>query len=451
MLDRWTPRAVAAALSALVLLVGCSDGGDGDAEADSANASADPKTTLRDAVEAFGDWDGVSLELRVEADEAARASLADDELGEEEVDLLLSSALFVSVSGGDRPAAEFRVNTGGADIAELRLLDERQLYLRLDLAALGEVLDEPELTDELDEMVAAAREFGLEDLAEAVTSGGWIHLTGLEQLQELADELEEDLADEEPELDEQDAARLMRDAVDRALRFLDEDVDVESLGSDDVGERLRVTTDGASLRQLLVDLGELGATIEGADVYDELELEEELADLEADVEVSVDVWVDGGQLRQVAVDAADLDEGELDGELLVLIGLQEFDGSVQAPADAATVDLFGIIGQFMGGLGGDMLGDMGDMGGEGLDDLDGLEDELGDLEDSMGDDAASGGGADDLGFEEFDEEMLGELLGGSGDLECVEEEDILLLEEMLGPDFGEMMEEQVVAGVIELC
>jgi hypothetical protein len=384
----------------------------------------DPEGALREALEALADYDGIELLLQLSADETARAqALAEGDMTEDELELLLTSSVLVRASGTDDEdgAAEFVVTIDDTAVAELRVLPDLDLYLRLDLDAILELVDDPEARQTIDEFATQADAFGLRDVVEAAQRGEWIQVTGLEQLMNL-------FGGPQPqdEVDEEEAERLAEELSAAAVRFLDEDVSVTYVGSDDAGERVRATTDGAALRDFLEEVSAIAASSEALAGADPQDLAGEFDDLPADATITFDAWISGGELTQIAIDLGALDDsGEIEGELLLVVGIAEFTGSIDAPDEAAQVDLFGLMGGFLGGLGGP--------GGDLFED------------DPFADDGFDDEGVEDESFDEdgFDEDEFG--------ADCLTEEDLDEMRAFLDEEQQAELDQAIEAGMIPVC
>jgi hypothetical protein len=421
-------RLAAAVLALLLVTVAACSPDEADEVAD------DPEAALSEAVEAVAEWQGIEIELRLDPDEAGQASLRDDEVTEEDVQLLLGGSVTARFAATDDPetnALELLVNLDEDVVAEVRVTDEDAVFLRLAVESLARRTEGTQLdTQDLSELIGAAELFGLGEAAEALGAGEWIELVGLTELMQLADESEQEA---DRELTEATAERIAQ----RTSQFVEEDVAVSRVGSDDVGERVRATTNGAALKRYLDDLqteiddGGLVEDATGQDVTDDL------AELPDDAEVSIDAWIRDGELRQVAIDLAALGDGdELDGEVWLVVSLEEFTGLVETPADATPVDLFGLFGAFFGGGFEDDAGD--DTAGD-----DAFDDTAGDdaFDDTAGDD-----GFDDDGFD--DDDTAGDQEFSD---ECITEEELAEIEEFLGEDGLEEFQNLIDAGLLEVC
>jgi hypothetical protein len=384
---------------------------------DDAGVEDDPESALRDALEELADYDGFELLFQLSADEEARAqALREDDFTEEELERLLTASVLVRATtqgDEDEGAAEAILTVDDEPIAELRALPDLDLYLRIDLDAIAELSDDPEMRSEIDALAQQAEAFGLRDAVEAAQRGDWIRVTGLEQLINLIGEgpAAQDTTDEE------EAERLTEEIADAAVRFVDEDVSVTYVGSDDAGERVRATTDGAAVRRFLDEVGSIAASSDALGGTDPQDLAGDL-DIDEDQTIDLDAWISGGRLTQIAVDLGALDEeGETEGELLLVIGIDEFTGTIDAPEDAAKVDLFGLIGGFMGGL------------------------------DGLGEDPFEDGTFDEGEFDEgeFDE---GEFDEGEA---CITEEEIEEMRDFLEPEEQEELDAAIEAGLLPVC
>jgi hypothetical protein len=335
---RRTSTTTAAAALLAVTLTACGGGGP--------DVESDPEAAVREAIEALGDYEGIELIASIDADEDALVASAEGDLDEDDVRLLLDSEVVVRAvvadDEGGSGQAEVIVDLGGETVAELRAVDEEAIYVRLDPDAAAEALDDPDLRASLDDAISSVDEFGLGDLATTIRDGEWVRLTGLQQFAEAT-------GAEEPT--EEEAADLRSRLVGSLQRFLDEDVEVTYVGEEDAGERVTATTTASALAELLEEVtsaaGDLGG-LAGEDLgFDPDEV--------GDDPVAVDVWLDRGRLSQVGFDLASLAEdgdGAPEGTFL-LVRVEEFGGTVDAPSEATEVDLMQVFGQLLeGGLSG---------------------------------------------------------------------------------------------------
>lgn len=423
-------------LALAVLATGCD--GATDAVEDAADSGAgvedQPQEALQSAVDALGDWEGIEAAFRLDADDDVRTeAMADGELTEDEVDRLLGSSIEMRAGGLDDPDAagfEAAVVVDGSSVLDLQVSGDERFFVRVDAQALSRLSGDVELGD-LDDLVGSARMFGLGDVAQAAADGRWVELIGIDNVMELAG-AGATAETEEPEVDEEEREALNIRIITTFERFLDEDVTVSYVGSDDVGEQVRMTTDGASLEALVGDLKtefDRAGLLEdaGAGELDDL-------DVDPDMVVSIDAWIQSGELRQLAVDLNALDEDDqLPGELLLIVTLEEFTGTVTEPDDAEPFDVLTLVGAFLGGMGDDAFGP-GDLSG------------TGDAE----------GFGDDLSGELDEEEPLGESdpeapVGDEGGRACISEEELDLIEEFGDTEEMGQLEELFDTGVLERC
>lgn len=395
-------------------------------DADTTEVSSDPEMALRGAVEAVGDWSGIRVRATLDADDAARASLvAEGELGDTEVDVVLGASLTATVSASDDPdrgGLELVLALDGKDVAELRVTDEQRSFARLDLDALEAAADDPELAPaDLRDLLAAARPFGLGDLADAVVEGRWVELFGLDAVADLAGQPEDEVDDA--------AAEAAERIADRTSTFIERDVEVTSVGSDELGERVRASTTGGAFRD---HLDAVTAELDQGGLVDEVgdDLDATLEDLPDHAELTLDAWIRDGQLQQVAVGLLGLvDERDLDGELWLVLRLEEYTDTIAPPDGATAIDLFELFGAFLGGGAGGGLDLRGGPGDDGSD--------AGTLEDG----AVDGGTLEDDGVEQDD-------LAGAV---CITDEELEEVTSLLGEEGLAEIEALLDTGVLERC
>jgi hypothetical protein len=440
---RHSSRIGALAIALVLVLVTACGGNEADEVAE------DPESSLRDAVEAIADWQGIALELRLEADEAGQqALLTEGDMTQEDLDLLLGGRVLATIAHLDDPettAFEARIRVDDGELLELRVTDDQRFFVRADLEAVPETSDGELLAQEdLDDLVSMAEMMGVGEAGRALAESRWIELTGIEQLLALAGVSPED---DTEEVDEATAERIAA----RTSTFIEEDVTVTTVGSDDIGERVRATTDGAALQRFLDDIS---AELDDGGLIDEAGGQELTDELSEDTVVSLDAWIDGGELRQLAIDLTTLDEEmELDGEVWLIVAMEEFTGSIDAPEDATTLDVFSLVGGFFGG-GLDGFGD--DDFDDGFDD--GFEDDG--FEDGFEDDGfGTEEGFEDDGFgteEGFEDEGTDDGFGDDGTSgadasECITQEELDEIENFLGEEGLEEIQNLIDAGFLEVC
>jgi hypothetical protein len=382
--SRWA--ALGAGLLLTTTLAGCDAGG--------SDAEEDPRAALLEAVEALEDYDGIELVVSLDGDAQALVAASDGDLDAETSELLLDSTVLLRAAGQDEAdaQAEVIVTLRGTEAVELRILPEQRFFVRVDLDAIGSAVGDAELAANLDDAVDMAAMFGLADAAQAVRAGGWIELIGLDQLAEMAGGT---TTEEEPT--EEEAEDVRERLVTSLQRFVSEDVTVTHVDEDDIGERIRATTTTAELAALVDELSTIAGDLSGLDPETLGELP---TDAGSDREVDVDLWLDGGELRQVGFDLSQIEDADAPEDTWLLIAVEEFKGSVDAPDDVTQVDLFEIVGGLFGG--GDFTG-TGDLDEDAFDE---------DVEDGFEEDPAAGGCIPQEELDELagdDEELLAEL------------------------------------------
>lgn len=383
---RWA--ALGAGLLLTTSLTACNGAGGTDAE-------DDPTTALSEAVEALADYDGIELRLSIDGDRDAIVTASEGDLDPDAADLLLNSSLLLRATGEDETdaQAEFVVDLDGREAVEIRVLPEQQFFVRVDLDAIGDVIDDPSFTAGVDEAVGAAEAFGLGELAAAARAGDWIELTGTEQLAEFAGGFGADTTEDEPT--EEEVADVRERIVDSFQRFLEQDVTLEYVGEESAGDRITATTTEGDLAGLFEEISRIAGDLSGVDPD---AFGDTGADTTSDTPVQLDFWIDGGELRQVGYDLSQIEGDDAAPEgTYVLATIAEFSGSVEAPSESVEIDLFAIIGNMFGG--------MGDLGGMG--DFDDFDDDFDD--DDFGDEDL---GDDPLGGDCIPQEQLDELTGG---------------------------------------
>jgi hypothetical protein len=410
----------------------------------------DPRGALRDAMMALGDWEGVTINLGAQLDEAAQASAREEgELSEDELSLLMNSNLVVSgVQVGEGQDAESEVEViltvADEEVLSVRSLPEYRLYALIDLESMEQVAESLEegqaFRDAVAEMEGMAGMIGMQDVFEAAREADWVRISGVEQMANMFGGMSG--AEEQP--DEEDLEEAGRNIAQRLVRFLDEDgVTVAHVGSEDAGERVAVSIQGAALRELLGDvLAELDAVGGmpdagmGMGVGDlRQELEQSIPD---DTEVRFDAWIEGGELSQLAVDVFDIaraagEEDVPDGEFLVAVAMEEFTGGIEEPETDVTFDVFGVVGNFMGG----MMGGLGD---------DPFADDA--FEDELADEGFEDEAFEDDAFEDDVDELPED---GMGEEFCLTEEEIDQMLSGMSEDQREIAEEELEAGAIPIC
>ena len=139
-------------------------------------------------------------------------------------------------------------------------------------------------------------------------------------------------------------AAALRDAFDKVFN---ENVAIEKLESDSVGDHYvaKVTSLRTFYSQLLPTIQQYVDRLPNADQFPS-------ADLIPDKPGSVDVWVKDGRLSRVELDMAQFSEPPSNaGRVAIRLDINREAPELSAPTDAVTVDLAGIIRQFVGQFG----------------------------------------------------------------------------------------------------
>lgn len=321
-----TLRRLAAPLLAGALLLGaCSDGGGGEEE-----AAENPKQAFTEALEALGEYDGVTLGITIEADPAA---LEEDDTPPEVAEAIVNSSLTISAKGetAEDAQAQVVVNVDGDDAAEFRFVDQ-SLYLRADVGGLVETFGGDRAQVDAFAQQASAQGF---DFAQALVDGDWVGVEGL-------NELAEQFGLPQPSADPEQASKL----VEQVAKVLEQNSQVTSEGTDDVGAHLVVEV---PLRDTLEELANSLQTIANTPPIPT----EELADV-PDAEIPIDVWVSDGRLVQLEFDvvaiATAAGDPPPDGvdEFAFRVTVDEFTDDVEPPSDFAEIDVQQLIESFFG-------------------------------------------------------------------------------------------------------
>ncbi|MEA2447320.1 MAG: hypothetical protein QOK47_957 [Actinomycetota bacterium] len=323
-------------LVAALALLGAACGGSGDGP----DPAEDPKGAL---VSAFEGLQGGSrtIVFTVESTPESLNALASTNGGAgmtpEDSQKILDSSLTVSAEGeGEDAKAQVLVNIAGNEGAvEMRVIG-KDFYLRADVRGLMEQFGVD--TSQLDTVAAQAETQGLTFVGPAI-DGEWL---GIKGLQDSLGQLTGGAAT--PSMDQQQIINDITEAVKSKATVTEE-------GTDDVGTHLKVALPIRDLyTELSGSLQQLSGSIPGAELPDPSEIPDE--------DVNLDVWVDGGDLKQVEIDF--LQFAELAGEavpdgvdqLAFRIAFTEFSGDTSVPEGAVEVDPSVIFQSLLGGLGG---------------------------------------------------------------------------------------------------
>lgn len=356
-------RSIAAVAAAALLAGACGQGPD---------AQADPKGALQAAIDSMAEWEGSTVTLRLDVAEEDLPLLVEGMEHEDEEALrqvTASTATFSAYAGEDLEDTSDDVMTmavviDGIDAFDLRVI-QGDIYVRSDVRALiAEFEPELDVDAEIAKAATAAETFGIDFLEEAA-DGGWLKLTGAEQMAAMLEGM-----GAVPVPDTMEPTELASEVQAATQQLLDR-LAVSHVGSDDTGEHLQATVTGGELFDAFAPLLEssFGQMWEqfgaGTSFLDDLRSEPEFQEFAATT-IPFELWLDGGELRQVGFDVIQLfrmnpdllespeDEAEVEeiDHVLVAAGLERFTGEVETPADAIEVSLFELVGKAMGAFGG---------------------------------------------------------------------------------------------------
>ena len=326
-------RVAALLLAGALLATACSEGPGGGEE----DASENPEAALSEALDAFSDYEGVTLvmSLTAGADDIAAADIPADV-----AEKIVNSSITISGTGSTLEDQEVSMtfNVGGnEDAVEMRVIKD-SVYLRAEVSDLVQ-----EFGGDMAMIDAAAQQFAAQgmDFAQAAVDGEWI---GIEN----AAAALEQIAGPQPTPDPEKAAEF----GERIAGILESNADVTSEGSDDVGEHLVATLPVKETAEEFLDAIEGLGTLPPGTVPTE-----GLEDL-PEADIPIDVWIADGQLVQVELDfvaiGRALGEEPTEGidELGLRLEIAEFDDPVEAPADFVPIDLQEIMQGIFGAVGG---------------------------------------------------------------------------------------------------
>jgi hypothetical protein len=334
-------RALIAAVASAVVLTGC-----GAAE------KLSPRVAVREAAKSTVSQKEGSFKLSLVGSETDLNAVfnAGEPLSEEDrqgLNILRNGHIAVS-TGNDRFGLD--IKAGDLEHAfELRYVDHK-LYARADVAGLAKLFGaSPEQVNETVSRLASQE--GFEFLA-AAAAGKWI-VADLSTLKGLFDGLGKEFGLDTggsipaPTGDPQAATdyKAVKDAVGKALS---EDVAIEELKSDDVGDHYLATV--ASLR---------GFYAKVRPVFEQhmakLPYANELppASVVPDKPGSLDVWVNSGRVSRLELDLAQFAPAPPAGagRVALRLDIDREAATVTAPPDAVPVDIAGLLQRFFSQFG----------------------------------------------------------------------------------------------------
>jgi hypothetical protein len=334
-------------LLAALALVGAACGGSSGPD-----PAEDPKGAL---VSAFDSLEGGSrtIVFTLESTPESLNALASQDGGAgltaEDAQKILDSSLTLSAEGeGEDAKAQLLVNVAGnEDAVEMRVLG-KDFYLRADVRGLMEQFGAD--TSQLEGIASQAEAQGL-TFARPAIDGEWLAIKGLQdQLGALTG------GAATPTMDQQQLINDITAAIESKAT-------VTSEGDDDVGTHLKVSLPIRDLyTELVGSLQGLIGSVPGAELPDPSEVPDE--------DVNVDVWVDGGNVKQVDLDF--LQFATLAGETVpegvdqfaFRIAFLDFAGDTSVPEGAVDVDPSVLFQSLLGGLGSSSTGGTAVPGGD---------------------------------------------------------------------------------------
>jgi hypothetical protein len=330
-------RLLALLATALLILAGCAD-----SKSEGPDPADDPKGALETALDNLVSGDGMTLTLTLDSTEESLAAAGEGDLPPEVAEKILESSIVVSTKGDTPENAEFQmlIDVAGTEGIEFKSVGE-EIYARADVRGIVETFGGK--SSGIDEFIAQAGTQPGYEFVEPAANGEWLHLTGAKELAEQFGAMPAASANEE-----------MQKKIEDALRkALNENATVSSEGSDDIGDHLVANL---NIRGFYAGIKDTFTSLMPQTVPGALPPESEVPD----EDLKLDIWVADGTVQQVSFDflqLADLAEGEADipegvDRLGLLLQFDEFDDSVEVPADAVDVDVQQIMRGFMFPTGG---------------------------------------------------------------------------------------------------
>lgn len=327
-------RLIAFVMAGALLAGACSEGGGASEE----EAAENPKEALSEALDAFAEYEGVTLEMTIETDPN---DLAEADLPPDAAEALVNSSLIVSGKGStpEDTQAEFRFNLDGNEDAFAMRVIGTSLYARAEVPEIVETFGGDQA--EIDQAVQQASAMGF-DFVQDIVDGNWV---GVEDLDQVTEQLGFPVATPDPEK----AAALQ----DKFAEILKQNAEVTSEGSDDVGAHLVVSL---PLKDTTTDLFDALESLGGAPAGT---LPDEALGEIPDADIPLDVWVSDGQLVQIEADVIAIGEAvgeepdaDAPDEFAFRVTIEEFTDEIEAPDDFTPID----VGKIMQGLMGGMMG-----------------------------------------------------------------------------------------------
>lgn len=345
-------RFLALLLSSALLLAACG----GDSGPDPAD---DPKAALKAAFEKIGEYEGLTVTLRLDSDTDSLVAVSEGELTDEQAQAILDSSLTVTAKQSGQPEdaqLELTADISG-DTAELKLV-EQVLYARADVG---------ELVERFGGDISEVNQFrqqappGFEFIG-PLLDGEWVAFEGLKEFAEQFGGAQQ--TEEQTDFQKEMSAKLGA--------AVEENSTVDSVGDDDIGHHLEASI---ALRGLYDAFLEIAGSAPGMGTLPPGSFPP--ASEIPNENLTIDAWIDGGDLVQLGFDFIRIAETfEADPppagveRLGLLLGIEEFTGDVKAPDPAERVDFGQLMQGFFGlGAGGFMQEEEAAPPGQDLEDL----------------------------------------------------------------------------------
>lgn len=321
-------RVVPLLAASLLALAACGGGVQGD-----------PNDALADAFAALGEKEGLAFTFTLVSDVDSLTASEKGDLTEEQAQQILDSSVALNARNAtdlDEIQQEITINVAGnEDAVQIRSVGTT-LYARAEVTELVETFGGNPA--ELQAFEQQAQQAGLDFVGPAL-NGEWVAITELDQL---VQQITGQPAEESPTPTE----RIYRDFANELRRK----AEVEEGDEDGPGTHLRVTlTAREAIKSLLKVARRYVTSIPAQALPPENEVPNE--------PFVVDVWVDDGFVRQIEFDFVENEELSEEGlpegveELALRVAIDEFTGTVEAPADAVEIDPQQIFNLLLGAQG----------------------------------------------------------------------------------------------------
>ncbi len=324
-------RIVALIAAVALTLAGCA----GDRGPD---PQADPKEALISAFENLANADGVEVVLSLDSTAQALSRLAsegDESMDAETAQKVLDSSLRMLTKGeGQEAQFELVATIAGEEGLGIKVVDQ-VTYFRADAEGLTETFGGDPA--ELRVMARQAKAQGL-DFVEPALNGAWIAVTGAEELSQQFGGAR----------DAEDMAASQEKLIQDISAALEENAQVRSEGTDDIGDHLVVSISLRDVYQRLMSSmrGLPGFPAEQLPPGNDL----------SDQTIVLHVWIEDDRVKQAALDLAQFttsnaDGGAAGGRVALLLAFEEFTDEILPPDDAVEVPVEQLMQMFIGSIG----------------------------------------------------------------------------------------------------